>query len=266
MNRWILVLVLFLLQCCATAPAKVVADPRADQLAALKAEVMSADYRGDLAELQRLRDELGSWPSEDKLAWLARYWRGFASWRMAINGGNQSMNREELGVHLQQAATDFYLSIRMKDDFADAYAAASMVNGWLTTFETDRVALLERASLSQALYARAATLEPDNPRVLWAKGSFLLFNPHGPDLAGAIAVYRQTYAEAARRGLRPSSPLPDWGKAEALMSIAYAHFSSTPPDLENARREALASLDAVPEWSYVRDILLPQIAERAGSN
>jgi hypothetical protein len=266
MNRWILVLVLFLLQCCATAPANVAADPQAEQLAALKAKVMSADYRGDLAELGRLRDELGNFPSDARLAWLARYWRGFASWRMAINGGNQSIKREELGVHLQQAATDFYLSIRMKDDFADAYAAASMVNGWLTTFETDRVALLERASLSQALYARAAVLEPQNPRVLWAKGSFLLFNPHGADTSGAIAVYRETLAEAERRGLHPSSPLPDWGKAEALMSIAYAHFSSTPPDLENARREARASLNAAPEWSYVRDTLLPQIEERARSN
>ena len=57
----------------------------------------------------------------------------------------------------------------------------------------------------------------------------------------------------------PGSPLPDWGKPEALMSLAYAHLNGAPPDLDAAEREARAALALQPEWSYVRDVLLPQI-------
>ena len=80
---------------------------------------MSADYRGDLEELARVRDEL----AEDK-SYLARYWSGFASWRIAMNGANRGMKSEELVKNLRSAATELYSSIRLKEDFADAFAAA----------------------------------------------------------------------------------------------------------------------------------------------
>src|SRR5687767_3892529 len=117
-----------------------------------KARVMSADYRGDLEELARLRDELAN----DK-TYLGRYWSGFASWRIAINGANDGMKPEDLAKHLRTAATELYSSIRAKEDFADAYSAASLVNGWLATFSIDDPpAMRERISLAQALLARAS--------------------------------------------------------------------------------------------------------------
>ena len=46
------------------------------------------------------------------------------------------------------------------------------------------------------------------------------------------------------------------------MSLAYAHSSQTPPDLATARDEAKQALELVPDWSYVRDKLIPQIEQR----
>jgi len=43
------------------------------------------------------------------------------------------------------------------------------------------------------------------------------------------------------------------------MSLAYAHLSQPAPDLESAEKEARAALGLQPGWSYVKDILLPQI-------
>lgn len=266
MRNWIIVL--FLLESCATAPPPTSATR---ELAAIKATVMSSDYRGDIQELARLRDELSRWPADKEPVYLAHYWKGFASWRMAINGANHGMKSDELMSNLKDAATEFYVSIRLKGDFADAYAAAALVNSWLATFYvrsgsgsdavTANADVRERASLSFALLARAAALDPHNPRVLGAQAAFLLFRP-GPQketIARAIEVYRQMLAEADRRGTDAASPFPDWGKPEALMSLAYAHMRQTPPDLPAAREEASAALRLEPEWSYVRDILLPQI-------
>jgi hypothetical protein len=73
----------------------------------------------------------------------------------------------------------------------------------------------------------------------------------------SIEAYRKVIS--ARDELREDSPFPDWGKAEALMELAYAHVNATTPDVDAAEIEAAAALRLHPEWSYVRDVLLPQI-------
>jgi hypothetical protein len=65
--------------------------------------------------------------------------------------------------------------------------------------------------------------------------------------------------KAAAAAAPTTSPLPDWGKPEALMSLAFAHLNQATPDLDSAAEEAHEALRLQPEWSYVRDVLLPQI-------
>src|SRR5262249_42857381 len=124
----------------------------------------------------------------------------------------------------------------------------------------------ERISLSQAMLARASALDAGNPRVLWCKGAFYLFPKpeQGGSVTKAIEVYTQMLKEAERRGVNEASPQPDWGKPEALMSLAFAHSMLTPPDLPGAIDQANAALKAVPEWSYVRDNLIPMLEKQRG--
>jgi len=68
--------------------------------------------------------------------------------------------------------------------------------------------------------------------------------------------------EADRRGVNPESPCPDWGKPEALMSLAFGLTKLTPPDLKSAHQAASAALKLEPEWSYVKDNLLPSIEQQ----
>jgi hypothetical protein len=73
----------------------------------------------------------------------------------------------------------------------------------------------------------------------------------------AIEIYRKQVD--ASGPLSPSSPLPDWGRPEALMSLAYAQMIKSSPDLDAATDNARAALKLQPQWHYVRDILMAQI-------
>ena len=63
------------------------------QLTAAKAQIMTADYRADLAGLARLRDAVAPLAADPSLGYLAHYWAGFASWRMAMNGASKGMSQ-----------------------------------------------------------------------------------------------------------------------------------------------------------------------------
>jgi hypothetical protein len=244
--------------------------PSADvrrMLVSAKAEAMSADYRADLAGLAALRGRLTAFRDDPELGYLAAYWSGYASWRIAMNGAASArMSRDELITNLERAAADFEASIATKDGFADAYAAAASVHGWLLTFYLDDLAVRRPHAVAAArLLARAKELEPANVRVLWVEGGNLVFRPaaYGGDFEAGMAVYRTIVATAGP--LEPDSPFPDWGKAEAVMSLAYGHLNQAPPDLGAAAAEAREALRLEPRWFYVRNVLIPRIeAHRKG--
>ena len=112
---------------------------------------------------------------------------------------------------------------------------------------------------SKRFLTRAEALEPANPLVLWVRGGVFLFAPpaYGGSPERAIETYRKQVD--ASGPLTPNSPLPDWGKPEALMSLAYAQMIKSTPDLDAATDNARAALKLQPQWHYARDILMPQI-------
>lgn len=256
--------------CRSAAPARSPdGDPPERRLAAAKQRIMAADYGADLAGLARLRQEVAPLEDHPTLGYLAHYWAGFASWRIAINGASHQMSAADLQANLQRSLADFDASIHQKDDFADAYAAAFLVDAWLTGMSgiKDRAALLEQYQRLQPRLRRAKELAPDNPRVLWAEASVYLYAPpeNGGNVPRALEIYRRM-SEVSPAVSDASSPLPDWGKPESLMSLAYAHLSQKPPDLAAASEEAHAALRLQPEWVYVREVLLPKIeAARASA-
>jgi hypothetical protein len=230
------------------------------RLAAAKGRIMAADYGADLAGLQRLRDEVAPLAADPAWGYLARYWAGFASWRLAINGASNGMSAADLRANLERASEDFEAALRLRADFADAYAAAAGVDSWLPLFlGADSAAGRERIERYKRLQARAQELAPDNPRVLWVEAVPYLYLPadRGGDPSRAVALYRRM-VEVAGPPVA-SSPLPDWGKPEGLMSLAFAHLRLPAPDLEAAEQEARAALRLQPDWSYVKGTLLPQI-------
>jgi len=235
------------------------------RLAALVAQVRSADYRGDRAALARLDAELGKLP-DGELTDYRDYWRGFALWRRALNGFNEKPAPDDLAADVQGAIARFKSALAVHPEWIEARLA--LVGCWgnliyLTGGDTDkRKAILEEAGPTfRFIMANAG----DNPRALWIKGGMEMAAPPpvGGDFAKAAATLRYGVACAARESLASANTpawVPTWGGPENLMNLAWA-YSKDPnkPDRAAALAYAEGALVAVPEWHYVRDVMMPQI-------
>ena len=234
------------------------------RLTELAAAVRSADYRGDRTSLARLDAELSRLDA-GKLTDYREYWRGFALWRRALNGFNETPPPDDLAADLEKAIARFRASMETHPDWIEAKLA--MVGCWgnliyLAGNDADKRKAIfgESGPTFQWVMANAG----DNPRALWIRGGMEFWAPPpvGGDFTKAAATLRHGVACAWREALaNPGSPawVPTWGGPENLMNLAYMYAHSQTPDRSAALAYAEGAVTAVPEWHYVRDVLLPQI-------
>jgi hypothetical protein len=253
---WVLVLA------CVVPPSS--APPDAVRLGTLARAVLSADYRADRAELARLDAELARL-REGALSEYRDYWRGFAAWRRAINGFNATPTPDDLATDLEGAVERFRSALAKRPDWIEARLA--MVGCWGNLLylagkdEARRKAILEEALPSFRWLMQNAG---DNPRALWIKGGMEMSAPPptGGDFVKAAATLEHGLACAWREELSGGgAPAwePRWGGPENLMDLAYLFSHSPKPDRGVALAYARGAVTAVPEWHYVRDVLIPQI-------
>ncbi len=234
-----------------------------DSIIGLVQQIQRADYEGDRPALKRLHDQLTAIPEDGKLASRVLYWRGFALWRRAINGFNDTPTPKDLEEDLTQAAADFKDAIARDPVFVEAKIGAGSSLGYLMFLHRNDPNLMqELLQQSSPLLKEAMAAAPDNPRLLWVLGPIRWSSP--PERGGgqdkAFEIYNKGL-EAVRNQKRDvSNPLePTWGEPELLMSLAWSNLNRTTPDLNSADQYAQAALKLVPYWHYLRDILLPQI-------
>jgi len=259
MNTKILTaLVPVLLSFVAATPAN---DAR-EQVAHIIAQIQRADYEGDRAAMQRGYEELKPFMEDQKLASRIRYWRGFAQWRRAINGFNEAVDPKELATDLNTAVDEFKAAIELDPKFVDARVGIISSLGFLLFADPkDEARKKERIGQILATEKEASALAPDNPRLIWVRGPILWNSP--PERGGGQDKAIQNY----QRGLEVCSKIktsddplePSWGKPELMMNLAYCYLNMNSPDPNAAERYARNTLEIVPYWHYVRDILLPQI-------
>ena len=234
-----------------------------DAIVHLVGQIQRADYEGDRPALKRLHDELAPIPADNKLASRVLYWRGFALWRRAINGFNESPTPTDLEEDLTQAVTDFKDAISRDPAFVEPKIGAGSSLGYLMYLHRkDATRVQELFQQSSPLLKEAMATAPDNPRLLWVLGPMRWASP--PERGGGQDKAFEGYnrgLEAIRNQKRDASdPLePAWGEPELLMSLAWSNLNRTAPDLNAAEQDAEAALKLVPYWHYVRDILMPQI-------
>src|SRR5258708_19897807 len=86
-------------------------ESRRDRIAKLVVQIQRADYEGDRAALRRLYNDLAPFAEDKESGAKVQYWRGFALWRRALNGLNQSVHPHDTEHDLKQPPTDFDASI-----------------------------------------------------------------------------------------------------------------------------------------------------------
>ena len=237
-------------------------DPVRDSIIRIVNQIQHADYEGDRPALKRLHDELTPIPEDNKLASRVLYWRGFAMWRRAINGFNETPTPTDLETDLTQAIADFKDSIARDPAFVEPKIGAGSSFGYLMYIHRkDQARVQELFQQSSPLLKEALATAPDNPRLLWVLGPIRWSSPpeHGGGQDKAFELYQRGLQEIRKQ--KPSSDRlePSWGEPELLMNLAWSNLNRTEPDLKAAEEDAQAALKLVPYWHYVRDILMPQI-------
>ena len=237
--------------------------PSRDSIIGIVTQIQREDYEGDRPALRRLHDELTPIPEDNKLASRVLYWRGFALWRRAINGFNESPTPTDLEADLTQAVTDFKDAIARDPAFVEPKIGAGSSLGYLMFLNKKNPSRVqELLQQSSPLLKEAIATAPDNPRLLWVLGPIRWSSP--PERGGgqdkAFEIYNKGL-EAVRNHKRDAVDAlePSWGEPELLMSLAWSNLNRTVPDLNTAEQYAEAALKLIPYWHYVRDILMAQI-------
>jgi hypothetical protein len=246
-----------------------------EAVSALVLQIQKADYEDDRPGLQRLYGELTPFTESKELASRVRYWRGFALWRKAINGFNDSVDKKELEQDLNRAAEEFDKSASADPGFVDAKTALGSCYG-LLAYSVNKKNPAEMQALtakSRQALKDAQSIAPDNPRLLWVLGPIYWNIPveRGGGQAKAMDAYEKGLEALRTHKSATNDPLePTWGEPELLMSLAWSNLNRTTPDIKAAEQNAQAALALAPNWHYVRDILMHQIrdakAKQNGTN
>jgi hypothetical protein len=234
-----------------------------EQVIRIVSHIQRADYEGDRVALKRRYDELAQFVDNKPLAARARYWRGFAMWRRAINGFNEdAIDPKELEQDLKQGLDEFKKVTEKEPGFGDAkIAMVSCISllGYIHRGDNDRLKELIVELVPAIKTAKEAA--PDNPRLFWVLGPNVFISP--PERGGgqdkAIEMYEKGLDLSRKNKASEDRLEPAWGEAELLMNLAYSNLNKDTPDVSTAECQARAALEIVPYWHYTRDILLPQI-------
>ena len=238
------------------------ANDTAKQVAPIVAQIQHADYAGDQAAMQKGYDDLKPFVEDKQLASRIRYWRGFAQWRRAINGFNDSVDTKESEQPLKTALDEFKIAMEKDPTFVDAKVGTISCLGYLAFMNRkDQARAKELVSQIMPLVKEATDMAPDNPRLIWVRGPILWNTPseRGGGQDKAIENYQRGLEVCSKIKANDEPLEPSWGKPELMMSLAYSYLNTKPGDINAAERYARDALEIVPYWHYVRDILLPQI-------
>jgi hypothetical protein len=212
--------------------------------------------------LQRLHEELKPFANDKEFGTRVGYWQGFALWRRAINGFNESADKDELEADLLNAIGDFELVLARNVTFTDAKIAnGSCLLTLVFLHSKDESGRKKFLSRALAVLKEAEKEQPENPRLLWVLGaSHWAWPLDGSGQAAAFETYHKGLEAVRKHKTDRSDPLmPSWGEPELLMNLAWSNLHLKTPDLLTAEKYARAALALVPYWHYVRDILIPQI-------
>ncbi len=105
------------------------------QVIGLVQKIQRDDYEGNRAALQSDFAELTPFLNDVELSAAVHYWRGFALWRRAINGFNETVDAKEQEADLKGAIDEFALIPEAAAVYGDARIGMVLLPGLSSLFE-----------------------------------------------------------------------------------------------------------------------------------
>jgi hypothetical protein len=210
-------------------------------------KIQRADYEGNREALKRLYDTLTPVEEDRERASRIRYWRGFAMWRRALNGFNDSVDPQELERDLMLAVDEFEVAAAKDPGFVDAtIGAVSCLGNVMFLNRTNAARLQELAARVGPLRQAAQAAAPHHPRLLWVLGPMLWNSP--PERGGGQDKAMEAYAQAleTRAQAEATDPLSRRGAGVADES-RLVNGNRTTPDLM-PRSAGARRAETVPHW------------------
>jgi tetratricopeptide (TPR) repeat protein len=231
------------------------------ELVRLVASVQDADYRGELVRLRALADTMQPYTASRDGGARARYWRGFAHWRHALNSLNDGAGEDSVDQDFAAAIAEFREALAGDStDIESRIGLAAGLGNRAYFNRRDRERATEFLTELGPLLARIRSEAPDNPRMMFVVAANLFWAPpgRGGDRDAALAMLRRGIRLAASEPSARDGLEPAWGEPELHMLLGWFSLNLDPPDRASARTHAEEALRLRPHWRYVRDRLLPQ--------
>lgn len=226
--------------------------------------IVVADYEGDRAQLDRLYVESDRYLGAPSVQARVHYWRGFAKWRRAINGANETPVPTDLVDDVDLCIAELRRSGELDPSFVDARIGEIACMGLALFFDAARAGAPEFLDRYRMLLADLKVTGVGNPRYVWVWGMAYFNQPaeRGGGADNVIAAYHDALRDVrAGTGVAISPLDPSWGEAELNVNLAYSYLNKPAPQLDLAQLHVDAAIRLVPTWHYARDILRPQIVE-----
>jgi len=227
-----------------------------DSLLVQGKKMLHAGYsQADVDQIQqaRLLFERVSQGNEHQ-AW-AHYYAALADSRLA--DFSIESDPEEAMVQIDRAVAHLEQAVALEPDLAVAHALLSSVYGKKMAIKPMLGMFL--GPKADAAINKAKKLEPENPRVVFTEAMSLYFKPEqwGGDKAKAMQGMQQAL-ELVGQETHENVLAPNWGPDEANAWLGVAYLNQG--DKEKARLHFDQALALNPEYNWVKNVLLPQVA------
>ena len=256
MKRTILFIALFLLA--------VVSSNNAQSSDALieegKKAVYKADVEFDIASYIKARGLFERALASDSENYLANYFLAYTDYKLAIFF-MQNKDKQQFTNYVNSATAILKSLISNDGSDAEAISLLGTVNGIQVTMDPSLGQ--SRGAQNIALTSEAMAIAPNNPRVLLQKGISKYSTPEffGGSKEEALDFFKKSISVFENED--QSNNEISWGYLEALawLGKSYTHLG----DYEAAKTAYIKALQIEPNYSWVKNILLPSVKEKLSS-
>ena len=197
----------------------------------------------------------------NETAEMVHYYIGYTDYEIGIRYLFQQ-NKKSAKKHIYEGIEHLEKAIKLKDDFAEAYALLSL----LLVYKIDNLSILSAFSShskAKKYIEKALELEPENPRVLFIAGYITYYTKevYGGDKEKGLKYFQKS-VDAFETYNPPQRFYPDWGIVRANYHLGFSNMELG--NLDEAQKCFEKVLEMSPDNFFAQVALADLEKKKAG--